>query len=68
MVSVVTGIGAFRTHASPADDQGRNVYRLKSEQARLAIHSTHTLAVFTLEARDERASTAIHYSKQFQQV
>ncbi|HHN8368933.1 TPA: abortive infection family protein [Morganella morganii] len=54
VLSVVDGIGAFRTHASSAHGQGRKIYNLKSRHARLAIHSAHTIALFILETWDER--------------
>jgi len=54
ILSVVDGIGAFRTHASSAHGQGRKMYKLKPRHARLAIHSAHTLAVFVLETWEEK--------------
>lgn len=54
VLSVVDGIGAFRTHASSAHGEGRKVYKLKPRHARLAIHSAHAIAVFVLETWDER--------------
>lgn len=54
VLSVVDGIGAFRTHASSAHGEGRKVYKLKPRHARLAIHSAHTIALFVLEMWDER--------------
>ncbi|WP_297807316.1 abortive infection family protein [uncultured Methylophaga sp.] len=54
IISVVDGIGAFRTHASSAHGQGRKVYNLKPRHARLAIHSAHTIALFVIETWDER--------------
>lgn len=54
LLSVVDGIGAFRTHASSAYGQGRKIYNLKPRHARLAIHSAHTLSLFVLEAWDEK--------------
>jgi hypothetical protein len=53
ILSIVDGIGAFRTHASSAHGEGRKVYKLKPRHARLAIHSAHTLALFVLETWDE---------------
>ena len=47
--SIVDGIGAFRTHASSAHGQGRNLYNLEPRHARLAIHSAHTLALLYLK-------------------
>ena len=54
VLSVVDGIGAFRTHASSAHGEGRKVYNLKPRHARLAINSAHTIALFVLETWDER--------------
>lgn len=54
ILSVVDGIGAFRTHASSAHGQGRKRYKLKPRHARLAINSAHTLALFVLETWDEK--------------
>jgi hypothetical protein len=54
IISVVDGIGAFRTHASSAHGQGRKVYNIKPRHARLAIHSAHTIALFVLETWDEK--------------
>jgi hypothetical protein len=56
ILSVVDGIGAFRTHASSAHGEGRKLYKLKPRHARLAIHSAHTLALFVLETWDENRS------------
>lgn len=54
ILSIVDGIGAFRTHASSAHGQGRKLYNIKPRHARLAIHSAHTLALFILETWDEK--------------
>lgn len=54
ILSVVDGIGAFRTHASSAHGQGRKLYTIKPRHARLAIHSAHTLALFVMETWDEK--------------
>lgn len=54
ILSIVDGIGAFRTHASSAHGEGRKLYNLKPRHARLAIHSAHTLALFVLETWDEK--------------
>lgn len=54
MLSIVDGIGAFRTHASSAHGQGRKLYNIKPRHARLAIHSAHTIALFVLETWDEK--------------
>lgn len=49
VLSVVDGIGALRTHASSAHGQGKQIYNLQPRHARLAIHSSHTIALFILE-------------------
>lgn len=54
ILSIVDGIGAFRTHASSAHGEGRKIYNIKPRHARLAIHSAHTLALFVLETWDEK--------------
>ena len=54
ILSIVDGIGAFRTHASSAHGEGRRVYKLKPRHARLAIHSAHTIALFVLESWDDK--------------
>lgn len=56
ILSIVDGIGAFRTHASSAHGEGRKTYNLKPRHARLAIHAAHTIALFVLETWDERRS------------
>lgn len=52
LVSVVTGIGALRTHAGSAHGRGRNRYRLQPRHARLAIHAAHTVVGFLLETSE----------------
>ena len=47
--SIVHGLGALRTHVGSAHGHGRHAYRPAPRHARLAIHSAHTLTVFTLE-------------------
>jgi len=54
MLSIVDGIGAFRTHASSAHGQGRKLYNIKPRHAHLAIHSAHTIALFILETWNEK--------------
>lgn len=54
LLSIVDGIGAFRTHASSAHGQGRKMYKLKPRHARLAINSAHTAAMFVIETWDEK--------------
>lgn len=54
ILSIVDGIGSFRTHASSAHGQGRELYNIESRHARLAINSAHTIALFVLETWDEK--------------
>lgn len=54
VLSIVDGIGAFRTHASSAHGEGRKLYNIKPRHARLAINSAHTIALFVLETWDEK--------------
>ncbi|MDO8270485.1 MAG: abortive infection family protein [Gammaproteobacteria bacterium] len=58
LLSIVDGIGAFRTHVSSAHGQGRKSYKLKPRHARLAINSAHTLALFVIETWDEKKSAS----------
>lgn len=57
LASVVSGIGALRTHAGSAHGRdGRKVYRVEPRHGRLAIHAAHTLANFVIETwRPKRA-------------
>lgn len=50
LISVATGIGALRTHASSAHGAGKRGYKLEPRHARLAVHSAHTLVLFLLES------------------
>jgi hypothetical protein len=50
LISVVEGIGAFRTHASSAHGAGKKHYKLEPRHARLAIHAAHTIVLFLLES------------------
>ncbi len=56
LVSVVTGIGALRTHAGSAHGRGRKKYKLQPRHARLAIQASHTIVAFLLETTDMRAA------------
>ena len=55
LVSVVTGIGALRTHAGSAHGRGRKRYRLQPRHARLAIRGAHTIVGFLLETSEAKA-------------
>ena len=50
LASLVGGIGALRTHASTAHGHGKTRYKVKPRHARLAVHSSHTLALFVIES------------------
>ncbi len=50
IISVVDGIASLRTHASSAHGGGSKMYNLQPRHARLAIHSSHTIALFILES------------------
>ncbi|MHA3114617.1 abortive infection family protein [Acinetobacter sp. ANC 4635] len=50
VISIVDGIAALRTHASSAHGAGSKMYNLQPRHARLAIHSSHTIALFLLES------------------
>jgi hypothetical protein len=50
LISVVEGIGAFRTHASSAHVAGKKHYKLEPRHTRLAIHAAHTITLFVLES------------------
>lgn len=50
IAGIVSGVGAFRTHASSAHGAGKKVYRVEPRHARLAVHSAHTIALFVLES------------------
>ncbi len=59
LISIVEGIGALRTHASSAHGAGVKTYKLEARHARLAVHSSHTLALFVLESWQKRKSTRL---------
>lgn len=47
--SIVSGIGAFRTHIGSAHGRGSTPPEIKVSEARLAVNSAHTLVVFIME-------------------
>jgi hypothetical protein len=55
LVSIVDGLGAFRTHAGSAHGKGRAPYRPAARHARLALHAAHSLTLFVLETWDSRS-------------
>ncbi len=54
VLSVVDGISSLRTHASSAHGAGVKTYTLEPRHARLAIHSSHTIALFLLESWNKK--------------
>ena len=54
MISVVDGIGAFRTHAGSAHGGGGLRYRVRARHANLVVNSAQTLALFLIETWEER--------------
>ncbi len=54
VLSVVDGISSLRTHASSAHGAGIKTYTLEPRHARLAIHSSHTIALFLLESWNKK--------------
>jgi hypothetical protein len=56
LLSVAHGIGSLRTHASSAHGQGKNSYKVEPRHARLAVHASHTLALYLLESWVKRGN------------
>lgn len=52
--AIVDGIGALRTHKGSAHGHEERTYKLLPRHARLTSHSAFTLAVFILEAWEQR--------------
>ena len=55
--SIIDGIGALRTHEGSAhgrSEEQRKNYRIEARHARLAVHSSHTVALFVLETWKRR--------------
>ena len=52
--SVANGIGALRTHAGDAHGRDKDMPRLDSRIARLAIHAASTLSLFLIETWQKR--------------
>lgn len=57
MISIVDGLGSFRTHVGSAHGQGRKSYALQPRHARLVVNAASGLVSFVLETWDERAKT-----------
>ncbi len=54
LISIVSGIATFRTHAGSAHGHGRAPYTPQPRHARLAIGASHTLVNFVIETWTER--------------
>jgi hypothetical protein len=59
LVSLVEGVGALRTHASSAHGAGKKNYKLEPRHARLAIHGSHTVALFVMETWTKRKTKTL---------
>ncbi|UID80727.1 abortive infection family protein [Stenotrophomonas maltophilia] len=49
MSSIIDGIGAYRTHAGSAHGQHKRSYKMAPRQARLVVHSAHSLCLRVVE-------------------
>lgn len=56
LTNVSRGIGSLRTHCGDAHGRGRDVQRIDSRIARLAIHSASTVALFFIETWQKKHS------------
>jgi hypothetical protein len=52
VLSIIDGIGSFRTHGSVAHSQGPNRYKIKPRHARFAVNIANSLALFLFEVWD----------------
>lgn len=56
LANVSRGIGSLRTHCGDAHGRGRDVQRIDSRIARLAIHSASTVALFFIDTWQKNQS------------
>lgn len=54
LASIGMGLGSLRTHESSVHGKGRRGYKLAPRHARLAVHAASTLAIYLIEAWEER--------------
>ena len=54
LISIVDGLGSFRTHAGSAHGHGHKTYKPKPRHARLVAGAACVLAEFIIETWDER--------------
>lgn len=59
MISIVDGIGSFRTHGGSAHGGGFLRYRVSQRHARLTVNTAHTLATFFIETWEEKYKQGI---------
>jgi len=57
LANVSRGIGSLRTHCGDAHGRGKNINRIDSRIARLAIHSASTVALFFIETWQNKIKT-----------
>ena len=50
LASIVDGVGSLRTHAGSAHGRSPDDKPLAPRDARLAVHASHTLAVYILDS------------------
>ena len=53
--NIISGIGALRTHCGDAHGRGKQLTRVDSRIARLAIHSASTVATFFIETWQKKS-------------
>jgi hypothetical protein len=49
LVSIVDGVGAYRTHIGSAHGRGQNPPTISVAEARLAVNAAHSLVTFVME-------------------
>lgn len=49
LASIVDGVGAYRTHIGSAHGRGIDPPPIEASEARLAVHASHTIAIFVME-------------------
>jgi hypothetical protein len=57
---VAKGIGSLRTHAGDAHGRERGYGRIDARIARLAIHTSSTLALFLIETWETKFKRELH--------
>jgi len=57
LVSIVDGVGAYRTHIGSAHGRGIEPPTIVPAEARLAVHASHTIVMFVMEMKRWRNTT-----------